>query len=180
MVKNYIFLGAPGVGKGTLAEQLAKNYGLIHVSTGEIFRQEIEQKTTLGLEIKSIVDRGEYVPDELTNQIVKKTLLSPTIQSHGFILDGYPRTINQAQFLKRNNIKINQVILLTAPLKMVLSRLLGRKRADDNPDIISQRIHVYNTKTKPLIEYYQTEKILKIVDASGDIEQNYQNLVRVL
>lgn len=172
MVKNYIFLGAPGVGKGTLAQQLVKKQGLVHLSTGDMFRQEIAKQTELGKKVQTIVATGAYVPDDLTNKIIKQALSSDEVASKGFVLDGYPRTINQALFLKDNNFTIDYVILLIAPMEIILNRLLGRKRQDDNPQIISQRIELYNQKTKPLIDYYQNLQKLKIVDASGDLDDN--------
>ncbi len=177
MIKNYIFLGPPGVGKGTLAQELAKKQGLVHVSTGEMFRQEIKKQTSLGQKIASLVRAGDYVPDDLTNQIVKNFLLSPKVKHQGFILDGYPRTINQAQFLKENGFKIDCVLLLQAPMEIILKRILNRQRQDDNPLIVSQRIEIYNQKTKPLIDYYQSQKLLKTIDASGNIKQNWTNFL---
>lgn len=180
MIKNYIFLGSPGVGKGTLAQELVKKQGLIHVSTGEMFRQEIKKQTTLGKKVEALVRAGDYVPDDITNQIVKQVLSSDIVKRHGFILDGYPRTINQAEFLKANKFKIDCVILLQAPMEIILKRILARKRQDDNPLIVSQRIEVYNQKTKPLIDYYQSQKLLKVIDVSGDIADNWKKFLSVI
>ncbi len=180
MIKGLIFLGAPGVGKGTLAAILADKKGFKHISTGEIFRAEIAAQSPLGLKVKSLLDAGEYVPDKITNEIVKNVLNSPEIKAHGFILDGYPRTINQADFLENNGIKIDAAVLLKASDESVIKRLLGRGRKDDSMDIISNRIKVYNEKTKPLIDYYQNKGVIVVVEAEGSIEENYERLIEGL
>lgn len=175
-----MFLGAPGVGKGTLAAILAEKNGMKHISTGEIFRAEIAAQSELGLKVKSLLDAGEYVPDEITNEIVKNVLSSDEVKAKGFILDGYPRTINQADFLVANNINLDAVVLLQAPDELVIQRLLGRGRQDDSLEIIKNRINVYNEKTKPLIDYYASKGLIIEVDASGDINANYDRLVKGL
>ena len=177
MIKNYIFLGAPGVGKGTLAVKLYKEKGYKHISTGEIFRAAIKNKTELGLKVKKMIFEGNYVPDKITNALVKEILDSPKIKESGFILDGYPRTINQSEFLKTNGFKLDGAILLEASDEVVFNRLINRKRADDNPDIIKNRIEVYNKQTKPLIEFYEKENLLIRINAEGTIEENYENLL---
>lgn len=180
MIKNFIFLGAPGVGKGTIAELTEKEKEIKHISTGEIFRNEMANKTKLGLEVKSIIEKGEYVPDDITNEIVKGVLNSKEVKEKGFILDGYPRTVNQSQFLKDNNIHIDGAVLLEAADDKIMARLLGRKtgRTDDSPEVISNRLKVYNEKTKPLIDFYEKENLLIRVNAEGSIEDNFKNLLK--
>lgn len=178
MIKNFIYLGAPGVGKGTIAAKIQEAKGNVHISTGEIFRNEMKNETPLGLEVKEIIAAGGYVTDELTNEIVKNRLSQDDVKENGFILDGYPRTLGQAKFLKENGIIINAAVLLDASDELVIQRLLGRKRADDTPEVIATRIEIYNEKTKPLIDYYKSEKLLVTVDASGGIEENFQNVLR--
>ena len=180
MIKNYIFLGAPGVGKGTLAVKLAKDKGYKHISTGEMFRKAIKDETKLGLEVKEIIAQGNYVPDEVTNALVKETLDSKEVKEAGFILDGYPRTINQSEFIKANGYKLDGAVLLEASDEVVFNRLINRKRADDDPTIIKQRIEVYNKQTKPLIDFYEKEGLLIRVDAEGNVEDNYNNLKKGL
>ncbi|NQZ65793.1 MAG: adenylate kinase [Mycoplasmatales bacterium] len=182
MVKNYIFLGPPGVGKGTLASLIQEEKNIKHISTGEIFRNEMKKKTKLGLEVKAIIESGDYVPDNITNEIVKNVLNSDEVKKRGFILDGYPRTVNQAEFLKENKINLDGVILLDASDKVIMERLLGRGlgRADDDPKIISTRLDVYNKKTKPLINFYKAENLLVTINAEGTIEENYNRLIEAI
>ncbi len=127
MINKFIFLGPPGVGKGTLASKLSEKKGIKHISTGDIFRAEIKNKTELGLKVINITSRGEYVPDEITNEIVKKVLTSKDIQDSGFLLDGYPRTINQAEFLIKEGLQPQKAILLDAPTEVIIERLSGRR-----------------------------------------------------
>ena len=181
MVKNYIFLGPPGVGKGTMAEFLAKEKDILHISTGDIFRDEIKNETSLGLKVKIMLEKGEYVPDEITNEILKRAVSTDEAKNKGFILDGYPRTIPQAKFIKQNKIVINNVILLDAPDKLTIKRILSRGRGvDDTEEVVKVRLNVYNKKTKPLIDYYESEKILKIVDATSGIDKNFALLLEAL
>ena len=181
MIKNYIFLGAPGVGKGTMAKLLAEEKGMIHISTGDIFRNEIANETDLGLQVKSILASGEYVPDEITNEILRRAVSTEEAKTKGFILDGYPRTIPQAKFLKDNNIIINNVVLLNASDELVIQRILARGRGDDDTEeVVKVRLDVYNQKTKPLIDHYISEELLKEVDATGGIDDNFASLLKVL
>lgn len=127
---NTIFLGAPGVGKGTVAVIIAKKFNLAHVSTGNLFRQEIASASELGLKIKSLVESGSYVEDAITNEVVKKALSKLQAEGKSFILDGYPRTLNQVQFLEsleEQGIFIKQAIALEAPEQVILERLTGRR-----------------------------------------------------
>lgn len=181
MIKNYIFLGAPGVGKGTLAEKLEQEKGIKHVSTGDIFRENIKNETPLGLKVKSILASGEYVSDDITNAIVKDKLESEEIKQKGFLLDGYPRTENQALFLKENGFAIDTVVLLEAPDQVVIDRIVSRARgADDTPEVVKHRLEVYNTQTKPLIDFYENEGNLIRVNCEGTIEENFDNLIKEL
>ncbi|CAM9142078.1 nucleoside monophosphate kinase [Mycoplasma marinum] len=127
MINKFIFLGPPGVGKGTLASKLSEEKGIKHISTGDIFRAEIKNKTELGLKVVDITSRGEYVPDEITNEIVKNVLTSKEIKDSGFLLDGYPRTINQAQFLIDEDLQPQKAILLEASTEVIIERLSGRR-----------------------------------------------------
>lgn len=178
--KNLIFLGAPGVGKGTIAAILAKNKGLKHISTGDIFRNEIKNKTKLGLQVEEILRNGAYVSDDITNEIVKGVMQDESLNKTGFILDGYPRTVAQAQFLKDINVKIDAVVLLNSNEDIIVERLLKRGRPDDTKETIKERFVVYNNKTKPLIDFYSREGKVIEIDASGDVDSNYASLIKVL
>ncbi|MBN3534977.1 adenylate kinase family protein [Mycoplasma procyoni] len=128
MIKNLIFLGAPGVGKGTISSLLAQKTNRAHLSTGEVFRAAIRSETKLGLELKSLVENGLYVPDDITNQIVEQRINFFDEACQNFILDGYPRTINQANFLKSlPTSNISKVILLEAPKEIIVQRLSKRR-----------------------------------------------------
>ena len=124
---NLIFMGPPGVGKGTVAKVIAAKYNYIHLSTGEMFREEIASKSELGLKIAAIVEGGHYVPDEITNEIVKKKILSLLKENKRVILDGYPRTINQSEFLDSIKEFEYEVVELSAPEELIFNRLSGRR-----------------------------------------------------
>lgn len=175
-IKNTIFLGAPGVGKGTIAAELANKFGFKHVSTGEIFRNEIKEQTALGLKVQSILAAGEYVSDDITNEIIKNVLNKPEVKQSGFILDGYPRTVNQAQFLIEQNIDIQKVILLVADEEIIIKRLLNRGRADDNIETIKNRIEVYEKQTKTLIDFYEQKNLITRIDTSGEVDEIFESL----
>ncbi|UVD81796.1 nucleoside monophosphate kinase [Mycoplasma iguanae] len=127
IIKNIIFLGAPGAGKGSVASYIAANYDFSHISTGDIFREQIKNKTPLGLELQQIVESGLYVPDSITNQIVADKLHDLSKKQQNFILDGYPRTIAQAQFLDETKIPIPFVVLLDVPQDVIVARLSQRR-----------------------------------------------------
>lgn len=179
MIKRIIFLGAPGVGKGTMAGKLSHDKGFIHVSTGEIFRNEIKEETTLGKKIKQILASGAYVSDEVTNEVVAKTLDNENVKNSGYLLDGYPRTLDQAKFLDSIS-QVDKVVLLVTDDNLVISRLMSRGRKDDVLEVIEKRIKIYNDMTKPLIDYYRSKGILVEVDSSNGIDNNYQKLLSSL
>ncbi|MCR8613238.1 MAG: adenylate kinase [Mycoplasma sp.] len=176
MIKNIILLGPPGVGKGSQAEQISKNCGLIHISTGEIFREEIVSKSDLGKKVEEIVNSGHYVSDELTNEIVKKRLQKDDVLKSGFILDGYPRTINQVNFLNENNIAIDSVILLFADKDVIIKRLLNRGRQDDTLEKIKTRLEVYEKQTAPLIDFYEEKGIIVEVNSNDTIDKCWKRI----
>ena len=172
MKKHLLFLGAPGAGKGTQAELLSKNNSYLHLSTGELLRKEIELKTSLGIKVKETINRGELVSDDLVLAIVKQNL---DTKNKGWILDGYPRNLSQANSLNEVLIKINQplevVFYLDIPDEVLIKRLLLRGRKDDNEETIRTRLKIYKETTKPLIEYYRNLSLLEYIDADGDLKK---------
>ena len=174
---NIVLFGPPGAGKGTQANLLIEKYNLIHLSTGDILRGEISEGTTLGLEAKSIMDRGDLVPDEVViGMIASKLEKNP--HTNGFIFDGFPRTTAQAEaldnLLKRKESSITIMLSLKVEDKELIRRLLERGkdsgRADDqNEEIIANRINEYNIKTAPLKEFYSTQNKLSEIEGLGSI-----------
>jgi adenylate kinase len=172
-VTRLIFLGPPGAGKGTQAKNLADRQNIPHISTGDILRQAMKDKTSLGIKAQSYVDKGELVPDQLVQDLVEERLGKPDAQS-GWILDGFPRTVSQATFLGELLKKLNQagerVINLEVPDEIVVSRLLGRGRKDDTEDVIRRRLEVYRSSTAPLISYYSDRHQLLSVNGNQSLE----------
>tara|TARA_B000000477_G_scaffold115015_1_gene111779 strand:- start:112 stop:672 length:561 start_codon:yes stop_codon:yes gene_type:complete len=173
---HLIFLGPPGVGKGTQAKKVCEHYKIIHLSTGEILRKEISDKSEVGNQAKTYIDNGNLVPDNVILRIIENRLKASDAQ-HGYLLDGFPRTINQAEGLQKIMLqlkhKINSVISLTANEEELILRLINRGkdsgRSDESPEIIRHRQKVYWRQTAPLLEYYNEKKVLKKVDGLGNI-----------
>lgn len=184
-MNRVILLGPPGAGKGTQAERIVKKLGVPQISTGQILRDAINNKTELGLKVKSIIDKGDLVSDDIIIDIVKERLSQPDCQN-GYLLDGYPRTIAQAEALNINNIKIDSVIVLLVDYESIVSRISGRwvhkpsgrtyhelvnppkhegldditgekliQREDDKPETVRDRLKVYDNQTQPLVAYYK-------------------------
>ena len=173
---HLIFLGPPGVGKGTQAKKICDHYKIIHLSTGEILRKEISDKSEVGNQAKTYIDNGNLVPDNVILRIIENRLEANDAQ-YGYLLDGFPRTINQAEGLQKIMLqlkhKINSVISLTANEEELILRLINRGkdsgRSDESPEIIRHRQKVYWRQTAPLLEYYSEKKVLKKVDGLGNI-----------
>ena len=184
---NIILLGAPGAGKGTQATKISDKYGLPHISTGDIFRENIKNQTEIGLLAKSYIDKGQLVPDEVTCKIVENRITKPDCEK-GYMLDGFPRTIVQAEALDKIT-KIDLVINIDVDFSLIMDRICGRRvckdcgesyhvstlngvticsrcggelsqRKDDNPETIQSRLDVYEKQTSPLIEYYTKKGLL--------------------
>ena len=174
-------LGPPGAGKGTQAAKLAEKLQIPHLSTGELFRENIGNGTKLGLEAKRYLDAGDLVPSELTNELVDDRLNNPDA-SEGFILDGYPRSVPQAQalhdMLERRGTQLDAVLEFRVAEDQLFERLKARGRADDTDDVIRNRMNVYRDETAPLIEYYSGE--LKTVDAVGTVDEVFARALRAL
>jgi len=174
-----ILLGPPGAGKGTQAQFLIDTYGIPQLSTGDILRGAIAAGTPRGLEAKAIMDRGDLVSDDVVNAIVSDRLEDPE-GAKAFILDGFPRTIAQAEELKnilsQKKIVLDAVIEIRADEETLVKRIINRAkesggaRADDNEEVIRNRLEVYRELTEPLVEYYRGEGLLKSVDGMQPVE----------
>ena len=171
MKKHLLFLGAPGAGKGTQAELLSQTYSYLHLSTGELLRKEIEMNTTLGIQVKDIINSGELVSDELVLKIVRHNLVK---DNKGWILDGYPRNLSQASSLNEVLTEINQplevVFYLDIPEEVLIKRLLLRGRKDDTEETIRTRVDIYKKTTEPLIQYFEDLSLLEYIDADRDLK----------
>lgn len=178
-----VLLGPPGAGKGTQAVRIAEKLGVPHISTGELFRHNISNGTPLGVRAKHYLDAGELVPTSLTNDLVEDRLGDADVAS-GFILDGFPRTIDQAEalheMLERRGLKLDAVLEFRVPEEVLVERLKGRGRADDTEDVIRNRFRVYRDETAPLLTYYEHEHELKTVDAVGDFDEVFSRALRSL
>ena len=171
MKKHLLFLGPPGAGKGTQASLISKSNDYLHLSTGELLRNEVDNKTTLGIQIKEIINSGNLVDDELVLEIVKQNLV---LSDKGWILDGYPRNISQADSLTKVLDKLNQplekVFYLNLKEDVLVKRLINRGRVDDNEKIIRTRLDIYIETTQPLIDYYKKQNILEYIDGDRDLK----------
>ena len=202
---NIVLLGAPGAGKGTQATAICKRYGIPHISTGDIFRKNIKDKTPIGIVAKGYIDRGQLVPDEVTIEIVKGRIEEADCKK-GFLLDGFPRTVAQAEALGGITV-IDAVIDIHVPLERLTKRLTGRRvckdcgesyhidylngdnscgkcggeliqRADDNEETVKNRLDVYTKQTSPLVNYYKDRGVLVNIDGDGDINEVFEAIVK--
>ncbi len=195
-----ILLGPPGSGKGTVSERLEKVFNLLHVSAGELLREEVSKETTIGKEIKKYIEQGHLVP----NQFVVEMIKLDVAEKEDYILDGFPRTVEQAESI--NDLAIDLVIYLDVPEDIVIERLSLRRmdpetgkiyhlkfipppediknrlvqRKDDQEEVIKDRFKVYHQETEPLIEYYSNKKLLKRIDGSLPPEEVYQEVKKLV
>lgn len=178
-----LIMGAPGAGKGTQATALAERYGVPAISTGDIFRHNIRNQTPLGIKVKEIIDAGEYVPDDVTEEIVADRLTEPDCEP-GFLLDGFPRTMHQVFFLDRylaaRGEQLDAVVSLHVEPEALVQRLLDRAlkegRADDNADTIRRRMEVYAGQTAPLLFHYENKGLLVDVEGTGTVDEVRQRM----
>jgi adenylate kinase len=178
-----VLLGAPGSGKGTQAELIVGKYQIVHVSTGDLLRAEVTAGTDLGLKAKNIMDAGDLVPDEIMLAMIEDRLGKPDVEN-GFLLDGFPRTLPQAEALDQLLGKLGQpldaVLFFDVDYSEIMTRLLARKRADDNEETIRNRLEVYEAQTAPLIDYYKAKGNLRTVKGVGDVQAIADRIFGVL
>ena len=182
-----LLIGPPGAGKGTQAALLSQHFGIPAISTGDIFRYNVKNQTPLGVEAKGFMDRGEYVPDSLTNSLVRDRL-SHDDALGGFLLDGYPRTIDQVyeldSILSDAGKRLDVVVQLTADTDELVRRLAHRAevegRADDTPEVIRRRLEVYESQTAPLIDVYAARGLVAMIDGLGEIADVTARIVEAL
>jgi len=204
-----VFIGPPGIGKGTYASILSRKYGIPHISTGDIFREEIAKGTELGRKVKEYVEKGLLVPDEIVIEVVKQRLSQPDCQK-GFILDGFPRTLKQAEALDQIT-TIDAAVLFEAPVEVIIERVSGRlvcpkcgaiyhvkwrppkkpgicdvcgsqlvRREDDRPEVVRRRYEIYKQTFEPIIDYYRRKGILIEINAAREAEEVVADLERAL
>ena len=184
---NLILLGPPGAGKGTQGHRLSEKYNIPEISTGDILRSAVHKRTPLGLEAKSYMDRGALVPDEVMIGIIRERLAQDDTE-RGFILDGFPRTVAQAEALSRLSEEqqrpIEHVISIAVPQEELLQRLAGRRqlegRQDDTDEAIRHRLEVYERETAPLIDYYRRQGLLRCIVGVGTIDEIFQRVAVLL
>ena len=182
-----LLIGMPGAGKGTQAERLSEAFGIPAISTGDIFRHNVKNETELGKQAKAFMDRGEYVPDSLTNALVRDRL-SHADAAEGFLLDGYPRTADQVveldDILSSHSQKLDAVVMLTADVDEVVRRLLNRAieqgRADDTEEVIRRRLEFYEEQTAPLVSVYAGRDLVITVDGLGEVAEVTARIVDAL
>jgi adenylate kinase len=173
-----LLLGAPGAGKGTQATLLIERLGILHISTGDMLRKAVADGTEIGLKAKAVMDSGKLVSDDIVIAIAEERLSQPDAQK-GFVLDGFPRTLAQAEalatMLDKVETPLERCVALTVDTEAVVQRLLKRAefegRADDNEETIRERMRVYDAQTAPLLEFYKGKDILREVDGMGTMEE---------
>ena len=186
-MKNIVIFGAPGSGKGTQSDLLVKKYGFKHISTGDVLRAEIKQGSELGNTAKSFIDKGQLIPDELMIDILAATY-DALCPCEGVIFDGFPRTIPQAEALKKmlaeRQTGVCGMLELDVPEEMLMERLINRGktsgRADDNAETIKKRLAVYHNQTAPLIDWYCNEGIHYHINGLGELDRIFADICKVI
>ena len=179
-------LAPPGAGKGTQGERIASRYGVPHISSGEIFRDETARKTPLGQELSGFLERGDLVPDDLVLSLIRDRVVAASQGSGGYILDGFPRNLAQAEAAadigRETNTSAQAVVYLDAPADVLIGRLTGRgeARADDSEAVARHRLEVYSQHTKPLVDYYASRGVLVKVDAAEPVDAVSQQIFSAL
>ena len=172
-----VFIGPPGAGKGTQAERLVKKYKMAHLSTGDMLRAARDAKTEVGLKAEQYMSTGALVPDDIIVAIIAERLQSADCRE-GYLLDGFPRTIAQAEALGKmltaKGTPLDVVLELQVPEEELFRRLAGRGRADDNPEVIRQRLVAYRKQTEPLLDYYRKQGLLKSINGVGTVDEIFE------
>jgi len=185
-----ILLGPPGAGKGTQAQRLEENHGYIQLSTGDMLRASVAAGTKIGLQVKDLMARGELVPNEVVVEIISERIDQPDC-ADGFILDGFPRNVAQAEALDEmladKNLKLDAVVEIAVNDGILISRIekrasetVGGPREDDNAESLKNRLVVYHEQTAPLIEYYRNKGVLKSIDGMADVDEVSKQIEEVL
>lgn len=187
-MNNFLIFGPPGSGKGTQSVKLASLFKLIHLSTGDMLREEVDANTGLGKEVSDIMEKGELVPDEIVIRMISNRI-DANPRAAGFIFDGFPRTVDQARALDdalaARNTSISKMLVLDVDHDELVKRLLARAEESNRPDdkdvaVIENRIEVYRKKTRPVITYYKDQGKYMPVDGMGDIDEIFSRLVNIL
>jgi adenylate kinase len=181
-----IMLSPPGAGKGTQGERISARYGVPHISSGEIFREEMARQTPLGTQLRGYLERGDLVPDDLVLSLIKDRVVAAAELDGGYVLDGFPRTLEQAEAAagigRETNTSAQAVVYLDAPTDVLVSRLAGRgeNRADDSQEVARHRLEVYAEHTQPLADYYAARGILVKIDAASPVDDVSQQIFSAL
>jgi len=181
-----IMLAPPGAGKGTQSERVAARYGVPHISSGDIFREETAAGTPLGNQLRGYLESGDLVPDDLVLALIKDRVIAAATDSGGYVLDGFPRTLAQAESAaaigREANVSAQAVVYLDAAPDVLIARIAGRgeNRADDSAEVARHRLDVYTEHTKPLIDYYTGRGIVIKIDAAAPIETVSQQIFTAL
>ena len=199
-IMNIILLGPPGSGKGTQSEKICEKYGIGHISTGDVIRDNIKNQTEFGLYAKNIIEQGKLIPDEKMIPVLEEKMKK---YPEGVLLDGFPRTIPQAEALEKADVNIDKVIDIEVPDSEIIERITGRRKGDDgkiyhikyNPapegisvtqrdddkeDVVKERLKVYHEQTEPLISFYKERDKLVEIDGSRSIDDVFQDITKIL
>ena len=179
-----LLIGAPGAGKGTQAERLAERFAITHISSGDLLRQHVREQTSIGLTIKAHVDAGDLVPDAVVMDMLRKPVVA-AVDSGGYVLDGFPRTVDQAQaafeVAHALGVEVQAAVHLDVPDEELIRRLLARSRgSDDTEAVIAHRLQVYREKTIPLLDYYAGREWMFTVDGTPSPDQVHRDIVERL